>query len=126
MISRAAKETWRLFLSQIKAETNRYGLMAALHALEFGVWWITQNEYDEKARLLKQQQAEIATRIEQHQTGDDAFRTTLEALISVASRAEDLFDRSKAEQKRKLVSRVFSNLRLSGKKLDYPCVRPSI
>ena len=85
---------------------------------------ITQNEYDEKARVLKTQQAEIATRIEQHQTGDDAFRTTLEALISVASRAADLFERSKTEQKRKLVSLVFSNLRLNGKKLDYSLRSP--
>jgi len=68
---------------------------------------------------LKQQQTEIAARIDQHQTGDDAFRATLESLISVASRAADLFQRSKAEQKRKLVSLVFSNLRLSGKKLEY-------
>lgn len=85
---------------------------------------ITQNEYDEKARALKQQQVEIAVRIEQHQTGDDAFRTTLEALISVASRAADLFERSKAEQKRKLLSLAFSNLRLNGKKLDYAMRSP--
>ena len=68
---------------------------------------------------LKQQQAEIAAHIDQQQTGDDAFRTTLEALISVASRADDPFERSKVEQKRKLLSLVFSNLRLNGKKLDY-------
>jgi hypothetical protein len=73
---------------------------------------------------LKQRQAEIAACIEQHQIGDDAFRTTLEALISVASRAADLFERSKAEQKRKLVSLVFSNLRLSGKKLEYTMRSP--
>lgn len=85
---------------------------------------ITQNEYDEKARALKQQQTEIAARIDQHQTGDDAFRATLESLISVASRAADLFQRSKAEQKRKLVSLVFSNLRLSGKKLEYSMRSP--
>jgi site-specific DNA recombinase len=87
-------------------------------------WRISQNEYDEKARTLKQQQIEIAARIEQHQTGDDAFRTTLEALISVASRAADLFERSKAGQKRKLLSLVFSNLRLNGKKLDYTMRSP--
>ena len=85
---------------------------------------ITQNEYDEKARALKQQQVEIAARIEQHQTGDDAFRTTLEALISAASRAAELFERSKTEQRRKLVSLVFSNLRLNGKKLDYTMRSP--
>jgi hypothetical protein len=85
---------------------------------------ITQNEYDEKARTLKRQQVEIAAQIEQHQTGDDAFRATLEALISVASRAAGLFERSKAEQKRKLLSLVFSSLRLNAKKLDYTMRSP--
>ena len=63
---------------------------------------ITQNEYDKKARELKERQTEIAMRIEQHQTGEGDFRTTLESLISLASRAAELFERSKPEQKRQL------------------------
>ena len=58
-------------------------------------------------------------RIEQHQRGEDGFRTTLESLISAASRAADLFQLSKTEQKRELIAFVFSNLRLRGKKLDF-------
>ena len=85
---------------------------------------ITQAEYDEKALALKTQQAEIATRIEQHEKGDGAFRTTLETLISVASRAADLFERSKIDQKRQLLAFVFSNLRLRGKKLEYSMRSP--
>ena len=47
-------------------------------------------------------------RIEQHQQGDEGFRATLETLISVASRAADIFARSKTEQKRQLIAfRVF-------------------
>jgi hypothetical protein len=57
-------------------------------------------------------------RIEQHQKGEGEFRTTLESLISVASRAADIFERSKPEQKRQLIAFVFSNLRLRGKKLE--------
>ncbi|VAW13157.1 hypothetical protein MNBD_ALPHA09-299 [hydrothermal vent metagenome] len=45
---------------------------------------ITQDEYDKKAREMKVRQTEIAVQIEQHQDGDDTFRTTLESLISVA------------------------------------------
>jgi hypothetical protein len=48
---------------------------------------ITQDEYDKKARELKERQTEIAMRIEQHQKGEGDFRTTLEGLISLASRA---------------------------------------
>jgi hypothetical protein len=76
---------------------------------------ITGDEYDKKARELKERQTEITLRIEQHQKGEGIFRTTLETLISVASRAADLFDRSKTEQRRELLAFVFSNLRLRGK-----------
>jgi hypothetical protein len=37
-------------------------------------------------------------RIEQHQKGEGDFRTTLEGLISLASRAAELFEGSKPEQ----------------------------
>jgi hypothetical protein len=85
---------------------------------------ITQDEYDKKARELKERQTEIALRIEQHQKGEGDFRTTLESLISVASRAAELFERSKPEQKRQLLAFVFSNLRLRGKKLEFSLRSP--
>jgi DNA invertase Pin-like site-specific DNA recombinase len=85
---------------------------------------ITQDEYDRKARELKDRQVEIATRIEQHQEGEGRFVTTLESLISVASRAAELFERSEIEQKRQLIAFVFSNLRLRGKKLEYSLRSP--
>ena len=70
---------------------------------------ITRDDYDKKARELKQREAEIARRIEQHQKGEGDFRTTLESLISLASRAAVF------ERKRQLVGFVFSNLRLRKK-----------
>jgi hypothetical protein len=76
---------------------------------------ITQSDYDKKARELKERQTEIGLRIEQHQQGDGDYRTTLESLISLASRAAELFEGSKPEQKRELIAFVFSNLRLRGK-----------
>ncbi len=85
---------------------------------------ITQDEYDKKARELKGRQNEIALRIDQHQDSEGDYRTTLESLISVASRAADIFERSKTEQKRELIAFVFSNLRLRGKKLEYSLRSP--
>ena len=85
---------------------------------------ITRDEYDKKARELKELQVELAMRIEQHQKGEDGFRTTLESLISVASQASRLFDRSKTEQKRELIAFVFSNLQLRGKKLEFSLRSP--
>jgi site-specific DNA recombinase len=86
-------------------------------------WWITQDEY-EKARELKERQTEIALRIEQHQKGEGDFQTTLESLISFSSRAAELFERSKPEQKRQLLAFVFSNLRLRGEKLEFSLRSP--
>lgn len=85
---------------------------------------ITQTEYDKKARELKERQVAIAARPEQHQQGDGDYRNTLESLISLASRAAELFERSKTEQKRELIALVFSNLRLRGKKLEYSLRSP--
>ena len=103
-----------------------YGGVFSPHSAtrEFGAWRITQDEYDRKARELKERQVELALRIEQHQTGEGTFRTTLESLISVASRAADIFERSKIEQKRQLIAFVFSNLRLRGKKLEFALRSP--
>jgi hypothetical protein len=42
----------------------------------------------------------------------------------VASRAADIFARSKTEQKRQLIAFVFSNLRLNGKKLEFSLRSP--
>ena len=85
---------------------------------------ITQDEYDKKARELKERQAEITLRVEQHQKGEGDFRTTLESLISLASHAAELFERSKTEQKRQLLAFVFSNLKLRGKKLEFSLRSP--
>jgi len=76
---------------------------------------ITTQDYDKKAREFKQQQTEIGLRIEQHQKGDDDYRITLESLISLASRAVELFERSKAEEKEPAAQ---------GKKLEFSLRSP--
>lgn len=63
-------------------------------------------------------------RIEQHQQADGDYRTTLESLISVASCAADIFERSKIDDQRQLIAFVFSNLRLRGKKLEFALRSP--
>ena len=63
-------------------------------------------------------------RIEQHQDGEGTYRTTLESLISVASRAAEIFASSKTAQKRQLIAFIFSNLRLRGKKLEFALRSP--
>jgi len=45
-------------------------------------------------------------------------------LLSLASRAPELFESSKVEQKRKLINFLLSNLKLRGKKLEYTLNKP--
>ena len=52
------------------------------------------DEYHKKARELKERQTEITLRIEQHQKGKTDYCTTLETLISVASRAAEPCERA--------------------------------
>ena len=42
----------------------------------------------------------------------------------MASRAAEIFERSKTDQKRELIAFVFSNLRLRGKKLEFSLRSP--
>lgn len=58
-------------------------------------------------------------KIEQHEKGQDEFRVTVESLLSLMSRANEIFERSEIDQKRQLIAFVFSNLRLRGKKLEF-------
>jgi Type I phosphodiesterase / nucleotide pyrophosphatase len=63
----------------------------AQHPQERG---ITGDEYDKKARELKERQTEITLRIESTRRGEGDYRATLETLISLASRASDRFART--------------------------------
>lgn len=85
---------------------------------------ITGDEYDKKAHELKQRQHEISIMTANHQKGDDSFRTTVESLFSLASKAYEIFESSKIEQKRQLIAFVFSNLTLRGATLEYSLRNP--
>jgi hypothetical protein len=81
----------QVILADLISEKNQIRPAAVLHLIVSGR--ITGDEYDKKARELKERQTEITLRIEQHQKGEGDFRATLETLISAASRAAELFDR---------------------------------
>jgi len=85
---------------------------------------ITQNEYDKKAYELKQRKHELSGQLENYTQADEEFALSVSALLSLASKAVDLFESSELDQKRKLLSFVFSNLRLNAGKLEYALNRP--
>lgn len=85
---------------------------------------ITQDEYDKKAIELRQRQKELNAELSIHNQADEKFSITLTRLISLASRAYEIFESSKIAEKRKLINFMFSNLKMNAKKLEYDLNKP--
>ena len=85
---------------------------------------ITQAAYDRKNSQLLQRRKEIGTLLERHNEGDKKFRIALTTLVTLASKAAELFERSTTEEKRQLMGYVFSNLELNGGNLRYALNTP--
>jgi len=88
------------------------------------MWRITQNEYDKKATELKQRQYELTNRLKRIIIADENYSITLISLLNICSKAPELFESSKVEQKRQLINFLLSNLKLRGKKLEFKLKKP--
>lgn len=85
---------------------------------------ITQNQYDEKAKELKQRQYDLNLKEKQHIEADEKYAITVNYLLNLAHRAHELFESSKADQKRALINFALSNLRLDGLNLRFELRKP--
>ena len=85
---------------------------------------ITTDDYDRKCQELKNRQYNINEQIKSYLKADETFKITVNTVLSIASKAYDLFLSSTIEQKRKLISYVFSNLELKGATLQYSLKKP--
>ena len=79
--------------------------------------WNTQDEYDKKASELKQRQYELNDKLKRVIEADESYSIMLITLLNICSRASELFESSKVEQKRQLINFLLSNLKLRGKTL---------
>lgn len=85
---------------------------------------ITQDEYDKKATQLKERQRQINAELKILSDADKKFGTTLVSLISLASKAYEIFESSKINEKLQLIAFMFSNLRMNGSKLLFDLKQP--
>jgi len=85
---------------------------------------ITKEAYDRKFSQLQNRRKEISVMQEEHQGGNEEFKNALTTMISLASKAPEIFKSSKTEVKRALIGFVFSNLQLNGSKLEYTLREP--
>lgn len=85
---------------------------------------ITKDMYDRKHGQLIQRRQEVHELLERHHAGDEQFRIAVTTLVTLASKAAELFDRSQTDEKRQLIGYMFSNLKLEGGKLRYALKKP--
>jgi hypothetical protein len=77
-----------------------------------------------KASELKQRQYGLNDKLKRIIEADENYSITLIALLNICSRAPELFESSKVEQKRQLINFLLSNLKLRGKNLEFELKNP--
>lgn len=85
---------------------------------------ITKSMYDEKMQECLQRQHELVSQLEGQTKADENYYVTVSYLLELVSRAYDLFMSSDVEQKRRLMSFLFTNLKMEGSKLSYSLKTP--
>ena len=80
--------------------------------------------YQQKFKEMKARQQEIVAKMQRHVKADETFYITANAVLSLASRAKELFESSEVDEKRQLLNFVFQNLSLDGKKLVHTLREP--
>ncbi len=85
---------------------------------------ITQEIYDKKLKEYKEKQYDINIRMEEYTRADENFHIAANTVLSLASRALDIFESSEANEKRQLLNALLQNCRLSGKNLLFELRSP--
>ncbi len=85
---------------------------------------ITQEIYDKKFKSYKERQYEIALKLEEYTYADESYHIGVEMVLSLASRALEIFNGSEPDEKRQLLNLVLQNCRLSGKNLTFELRSP--
>ena len=85
---------------------------------------ITQDVYDENVARYDEELAEIKEKMNKLETADEQYYITVGYLLDLVEHAGDLYKVAKPEEKRQIVSIVFSNLKWDGKNLELPLKKP--
>jgi hypothetical protein len=85
---------------------------------------ITRDMFDKKHREFAERQRQIGEQLQKGNEADSEFKMGLSGLLSLASKAADLFEGSNNAEKRSLIGFTFSNLELEGASLRYSLRTP--
>lgn len=85
---------------------------------------ITTAEYDRNRKTLVDRQQEVGRLLAESHEADNQFKIALSGLVSLASKAVDLFESSEPAEKRAIIGFVFQNLQLEGETLHFSLRKP--
>lgn len=85
---------------------------------------ITADFFNKKLKEYKDKEQEITKEMERYVVKDTHAHVTANTVLSLASRARDIFESSEVDEKRQLLNFVFQNLELKGKKLSVTLREP--
>lgn len=80
--------------------------------------------FNEKLKEYKEKQAEIREEMGRYDQADEKFYLTANMVLSLAQKAEQIFESSEVMEKRQLINFLLQNLKLQGKKLLFELKRP--
>ena len=85
---------------------------------------ITADFFNRKLKEYKDKEQEISKEMERYIVKDTNAHVTANTVLSLASRARDIFESSEVDEKRQLLNFVFQNLELKEKKLSVTLREP--
>lgn len=85
---------------------------------------ITKEEYDEIMTELQIERQNIETKIQKLSNADDSFNKTMGTIFALASKAHELFKSSELEEKRRIITILFPNLKMDAEKLVFTLRKP--
>lgn len=85
---------------------------------------ISADIYDQKLKEFKEALYDIAFKTKQFDNANSTYYVTASIVLSLAQRAEEIFESSEPEEKRQLLNFLFKNLKLDGKELLYKLKTP--
>jgi site-specific DNA recombinase len=85
---------------------------------------VTVNFFNQKFKEYKDRGREITYEMERYVTTNEGSHVTANTVLSLASRARDIFESSEVDEKRQLLNFVFQNLELKDKKLSVTLREP--
>ncbi len=85
---------------------------------------ITQDVYDKKEKELRQKQRDIGLQLENLVDADESYHITAKTVLSLAQRAEQIFESSEIPEKRQLLEFVLQNPQINGKNLEFTIRKP--